>query len=170
MERLLFEWQPASVRIGGGGAGAQLLFSICSLPRGLVPSWPGRTPAQPGIRGRGLWEAGKGLVGFGQGTNGQTCRESSGPNWGGPSPFPAPVSGKMGSGTHPPMLPSSSDFQGLDFIAFLSSLLTHQIPRRLQHTLVLDLWGHRLGPWVSRGMRWVRDHLSTLRIAMGVTC
>lgn len=47
------------------------------------------------------------------------------------------VSGKMGSGTHPPMLPSASGFQTLDFIAFLFiSAGTSEAPWRPQHGLI----------------------------------
>jgi hypothetical protein len=56
------------VRIGGGGAEVPLLFSICSLPWGLVPSWPGwLAVAQPGLRGKVLWEWWKLMVEAGQG-------------------------------------------------------------------------------------------------------
>lgn len=44
-----------------------------------------------------------------------------------------------------------------------------EAPSRLNHPCFLDLWGHRLGPWVSWGMRWLREHLSTLMIAVGST-
>lgn len=54
---------------------------------------------------------------------------------GGPSP-PVLVSDKMGSGTHPPMLPSASGFQILDFVAFLSFQKAHQIQWRLHRGLI----------------------------------
>lgn len=44
-----------------------------------------------------------------------------------------------------------------------------EAPARLNRPCFLDLWGHRLGPWVSWGTRWLRDHLSTLMTAMGST-
>lgn len=98
------------------------------------------------------------------GSSGQTGLVGSGP-----CPFPALVSGELGSGMHPPMLPSSSDFLGLDFIAVLSFQPTHQSPpslspAQLKYSCFPDLWGHRLGSWVSWGMRWVRDHSHLLRV------
>lgn len=133
------------------GAGRRFsYFSLFVLLLGVyVPPWPGSTLAQR--LGREAGGCGNGGDMLGKGwkilTRALVDRPAGG-RW--TKPFPWFVSGNIGSGTHPSMLPSSSGFQGLDFIACLSFQPTHQTARRPQHHLssldFLDPWGRRLGP------------------------